>query len=83
MPTSAKIRCSVNNCHYWGQGNICDASQIMVTSDPTGQSKPDDFDASRAQQVPGTPVSTCMETCCKTFVKQGSDKTNVDGIRRV
>ena len=26
------IYCSVQNCHYWKKGNVCDTNEIMVTS---------------------------------------------------
>jgi len=29
----SQIFCSVSNCHYYGQGNLCKAERIMVTSD--------------------------------------------------
>lgn len=76
----ARIHCSVANCHYWKTGNVCDASQIMVTSNETGENMPDSFDAPMASLAQETPVQTCMETCCKTFVESGSDKKDVDGV---
>ncbi|TCS95065.1 DUF1540 domain-containing protein [Hazenella coriacea] len=26
------VMCEVNNCVYWGQGNLCEAEQIYVVS---------------------------------------------------
>lgn len=76
------IHCSVANCHYWKNGNICDASEIMVTSDSIGHSAPDSFDAPQASTAPETPVNSCMETCCKTFVDRNSTEKNADSIYR-
>lgn len=76
------VHCSVNNCHYWNQGNVCGASQIMITSDETGYAKADSFDAPQASQAPPSPVDTCMSTCCKTFVMKGSDTIEDDGVYR-
>jgi hypothetical protein len=76
----AKIHCSVANCHYWKNGNICDASEIMVTSDSLGSTMPDSFDAPQASTAGETPVNSCMETCCKTFVHTNSTTKNADGI---
>lgn len=76
----ARIHCSVANCHYWKTGNICDASEIMITSDSIGNTTPDSFDATQASTAPETPVNTCMETCCKTFVELNSQYKDVDGI---
>lgn len=78
----AHIHCSVNNCHYWKTGNLCDASEIMVTSDSIGSSMPDSFDAPQASTAPQTPVNSCMETCCKTFVESGNTAKTQDGIYR-
>lgn len=77
------INCSVNNCHYWENGNKCHANEIMVTADKIGASMPDSFDATQAAIAPATPVTHCMETCCKSFVDNGSQKTGIDGIRRM
>ena len=78
-----RIRCSVDSCHYWEHGNICGASQIMITSDTLSHGKPDSFDAPQASVAPPTPVNTCMETCCKTFTKKDSGKTHVDNVHKM
>jgi hypothetical protein len=77
------IYCSVNNCHYWKKGNICHAGQIMVTSDEIGSSAQDSFDAPDHDQFDHTPVESCMETCCKTFVEKGSGNEKDDGVMRM
>lgn len=76
----AQIHCSVANCHYWKNGNICDASEIMVTSDSLGSTMPDSFDAPQASIAQETPVNSCMQTCCKTFVDANSTKIREDSI---
>lgn len=82
MPNQVQqhIHCSVNNCHYWAQGNMCHANEIMVTSDTIADQLPDKIDAPKATQIQATPVDTCMDSCCKTFVPKGSGKENTDGI---
>ena len=45
----ARVHCSVNNCHYWDQGNVCSASEIMITSDQEASQLPDSFDAPKHQ----------------------------------
>lgn len=77
-----RIYCSVNNCHYWKNGNLCDASEIMVTSDSIGNSMADSFDAPQASTAPQTPVNSCMETCCKTFVESENLAKMQDGVYR-
>lgn len=76
----ARINCSVNNCHYWTEGNVCGASQIMITSDEIGVAKPDSFDAPQASLAPSSPVDSCMETCCKTFAVKGSQHIEDDNV---
>ncbi|NLS44731.1 MAG: DUF1540 domain-containing protein [Firmicutes bacterium] len=78
-----RIRCSVSSCHYWQHGNICGASQIMVTADSIGASKPDSFDAPQASVAPSTPASKCEETCCKTFTMKDSGKTHMDNVHKM
>lgn len=74
------IHCSVNNCHYWTQGNVCEANEIMVTTDEIGKQYPDTMDAPQAQQFSATPADSCMQTCCKTFVRDGSGDEPKDGV---
>lgn len=74
------IYCSINNCHYWTQGNVCKANEIMVTHDRLGSELPDNVDAHQHQQITASPAQTCMETCCKTFVQKGSQHVQSDGV---
>lgn len=77
------IHCSVNNCHYWGAGNTCQASEILITSDKVADEKNEAFDAPRnAATMSTTPVRTCMETCCKTFTDKSASNFNADGVYR-
>ncbi len=36
MADRNKIKCSVDSCQYWGQGNLCQADEIMVAVDSPG-----------------------------------------------
>lgn len=36
-----KIKCTVNSCEFWGEGQNCTADEIWVKNDITGD--PDDF----------------------------------------
>lgn len=74
------IHCIVSNCHYWEQGNRCTANEIVVTSDKFGDTQPDSIDATQASTLQPTSASSCMDTCCKTFVERGSGKTRADGV---
>lgn len=77
------IHCSVSNCHYWKDGNLCDANEIVVVSDEFGANYPDSVDAGMSKSFAPTPVSSCMATCCKTFVPEGSAKIGADGVKRL
>lgn len=77
------IHCLVNDCHYWNQGNVCKANEIIVTSDQFGNVQPDRIDAKMAKQLDPTPAGSCMSTCCKTYVPKGSDKTAADSVTRM
>lgn len=54
----------------------------MVVDDQFGSQQPDHVDHSMAQQLAPTPVGSCMETCCKTFVEKGSPNIDVDRTYR-
>jgi hypothetical protein len=76
------VYCSVDNCHYWSQGNVCKASQILVATDSWAEQASEAIDASSHMEVPTASADTCMETCCKTFVPEGSASVEVDGTTR-
>ncbi|HHT01925.1 MAG TPA: DUF1540 domain-containing protein [Firmicutes bacterium] len=82
MANNQHIHCTVNSCHYWNQGNKCQANEILVTSDRIGESRGDSYDATMATSMSETPVGSCMETCCKTYVSKGSDSVKLDGVYR-
>lgn len=66
-----KIYCSVSNCRYWKKGNICNANQIMVTSDDMGDWAMGNLEAANLDDFEETPVESSMETCCQTFINRG------------
>ncbi|HHU75947.1 MAG TPA: DUF1540 domain-containing protein [Firmicutes bacterium] len=77
------IHCSIQNCHYWRNGYMCGASEIMVTSDAVGAIEPDSYDAVNHANLKPTPANSCMETCCKTFVDKSSPHIDADGVTRL
>lgn len=83
MQNKQHIHCSVNNCHYWYQGNMCQAEEILVTSDQIGASYPDQFDCQQSKELSPTPVDTCMASCCKTFVHANSDMIKADKVKKL
>lgn len=77
------IHCLVNDCHYWDHGNLCKASEILVTADKFGDTQPESVDAKMAAELAPTPAGSCMSTCCKTYVTKGSGQAGADGITRL
>ena len=74
------VRCSISNCHYYAQGKLCQANEIMVMSDTMSNNLPETMDAPQAAQVKHTPVTKGTESCCKTFVPKDSFQQNLDGV---
>ena len=77
-----EVYCTVSNCHYWKQGNHCDANEILITHDSHAAREPDSVDAPQASSLEQTTADTCMATCCKTFVHSGSNEVGADGVYR-
>ncbi len=63
------IRCTVNNCEYWGNENHCRADQILVMapSSPVQQAEEHGVHAERLKQ---TPATTDEDTLCYTFERK-------------
>jgi len=80
MTRQLAVLCSIDNCHYWSEGNECMASQILITSDNIGRQEPESFDAPVAANMERTPVNKCMETCCKTFMQRGTRNIHADDV---
>ncbi len=56
-----EIACNVNNCHYHGEGNICNASNVQVSNVDYSQ----DMEAGSFNQP--APSANSYETQCVTF----------------
>ena len=63
-----EVKCSVSNCEYWGENNVCKADLIMIEIDKHAKAK---FNSEFAGESFDTNhrdvVSTSSETCCHTF----------------
>jgi hypothetical protein len=68
------VRCTVDNCTYWMDGNYCKADTILITSDAAGARYPEGVDAPQtnmiAEEMGETPANSCMDTACKTFKRK-------------
>ncbi|HLT59092.1 MAG: DUF1540 domain-containing protein [Limnochordales bacterium] len=60
-----EVRCTVSNCSYWDEGNLCSAEAILVISDDALAriSKHDE----EIGEIGHTPARVSKETCCYTF----------------
>lgn len=59
-----EVNCTVCNCHYWTQGNLCGASSILITS---GRMEGKDPHGSNAAILEGAPIGMDQESYCLTF----------------
>ncbi|QWG26789.1 DUF1540 domain-containing protein [Bacillus mycoides] len=65
-----EVKCSVSNCSFWGQGNLCQASAIVVQPDAqeAGQIESSSYtSAALTNETLESSVTTSVETCCHTF----------------
>ena len=65
-----EVKCSVSNCSFWGQGNFCQASAIVVHPDAqeAGSNANDSYTgAVLTNETLESSVTTSVETCCHTF----------------
>lgn len=77
------VHCIIHDCHYYGQGNKCMAEEILIVTNDFGATQPDKLDCNMAAELSPESASTCMGTCCKTFVPKGSGETTVDDVQRM
>ena len=70
MANEAKptVKCSVSNCHYWGEQNVCRAEMIMIQIDQhadvrlTNEFADEDFVNNQRDEAKASSA-----TCCLTF----------------
>lgn len=71
-----QVKCSVANCEYWAQGNLCSADEIMVEIDAHANANyNEEFAGEYGQNADHQDhASTSSETCCLTFKPKQSEK---------
>lgn len=73
------IRCTVNTCYYYGTGDRCRASMIMVANNPAAITG--DPEAEFSAELGTFEAATSVHTQCHTFIpKQQGPK---QGIKRL
>lgn len=64
--TNVEVSCSIANCYYYGEGNICTADKIIVEHDRHA-SYDSEMSAELSEKNHIDVADTSSETCCKTF----------------
>ncbi|NLI70905.1 MAG: DUF1540 domain-containing protein [Firmicutes bacterium] len=70
-----KVNCSVKNCRFWGEGDICMADSIWVRNNLESALEENFYDVEFAEDIedPGSEESayyyadTSAQTCCETM----------------
>ncbi len=57
------VHCTVDNCKYWTDKNLCTANNIVVQNDASGGFSP----GSQLTSLQATPANGKDDTCCQTF----------------
>ncbi|ANS75143.1 hypothetical protein AWM70_11460 [Paenibacillus yonginensis] len=70
MPNGDKpiVKCSVSNCTYWGDQNVCKADLIMIDIDKHASAQyNEEFAGENFDTEHQDYASTSAATCCHTF----------------
>lgn len=59
-----EVNCTVCNCDFWTQGNLCSADSILITA---GTPRGADPFGENAAILPGTAVGAAQDSYCLTF----------------
>ncbi|AHM67018.1 DUF1540 domain-containing protein [Paenibacillus polymyxa] len=62
------VKCSVANCHYWGENNFCKADLIMIEVDGhAGKKFKEEYAGESFSSEERDKAATSAATCCHTF----------------
>lgn len=72
MQQKSHVHCTINNCQWWSEPNLCFADKILIVSDEDAQNLSSEMDVEQTNQIVSqrglTSINECYESCCKTFV---------------
>lgn len=76
------VRCSVDSCHYWGEGEVCTADSIWVKNNTGGDADDEqamgrggmEVGAIGERRAAGRSARRSSETCCETMRPRGAAK---------
>jgi hypothetical protein len=61
------VKCSVSNCHFWGEANLCQAEKIVIEiDDHAGRNLNEEFGEEHFNNHQDN-ARTSSSTCCLTF----------------
>lgn len=67
------VKCSVANCAFWGEKNICQADAIMIDVDHNANREYHaEFAGESFDSENQTTATTSSATCCHTFKPKSS-----------
>lgn len=67
-PAKTLVNCSVSNCHFWGEQNVCKAEQIMIEIDShTGSAWKEEYAEDMMKEGHRDTAPDSSATCCLTF----------------
>lgn len=66
MP-KVEVSCSIANCTFYGEGNVCKADKIMVEHDAHASGYNTEFSRELTDKNHKDEVYSSAQTCCKTF----------------
>ena len=72
MSPQSHVHCTVENCKWFEQPNLCVAEKLLVVSDEMADELANEIDVEQTNQIVNeqglSTVSDCTQSCCKTFV---------------
>jgi hypothetical protein len=67
MP-NVEVSCTISNCLFYKEGNLCGAEKILVDHTENARSKKNtEFAVDFDERLVSEKASTSSETCCQTF----------------
>ncbi|HEY8464407.1 MAG TPA: DUF1540 domain-containing protein [Bacillota bacterium] len=76
-----KVKCTVNSCEFWEEGQVCGAGEILVKNDIAGAApETSNHYINANMEVAGDldeakVANTSPQTCCDTMRPKGRDKS--------
>ncbi|MFJ8236466.1 DUF1540 domain-containing protein [Ureibacillus sp. NPDC094379] len=69
MP-NVEVNCTVSNCFFHKEGNLCGAEKIQVDMDYHSKNKATEFASDFEFDMISEHANDSTDTCCKTFKPQ-------------